>query len=93
METKVFVESREIMEGSLKINNMDMGYVCCGKGPDLVLLHRGFLPGMFQWESYLQSLSESFTVYAPDSRGHGKSTNPDNTWSFEQKHKEGQSSK
>jgi pimeloyl-ACP methyl ester carboxylesterase len=71
-------------EHRITINGMEMNYVKSGVGPPLVLLHSGFSCGSFFWKDYFEELSKFYTVYAPDTRGHGKSTNPDDIWSYSQ---------
>ena len=43
-----------------------------GTGPDLILLH-SWCGSHQEWQKIIPHLSESFTVYAMDIRGHGKS--------------------
>jgi pimeloyl-ACP methyl ester carboxylesterase len=46
-----------------------------GEGAALVLIHGG-LGSSSQWRPVAAELAESFRVIAPDSRGHGRSSNP-----------------
>lgn len=72
----------KINASTIFVNGMEMFYLSCGNGPPLILLHGGLGTAQLQWKDYLLELSEKFTVYALDTRGHGKSTNPDNLWSY-----------
>jgi pimeloyl-ACP methyl ester carboxylesterase len=46
-----------------------------GKGAPLILIHGG-LASSAQWEPVVPELADGFRVITPDSRGHGRSTNP-----------------
>jgi pimeloyl-ACP methyl ester carboxylesterase len=46
-----------------------------GDGAALILIHGG-LGSSYQWQPVAPELAESFQVITPDSRGHGRSTNP-----------------
>ena len=54
-----------------------------GLGAPLVLLHGG-LSSSATWAAMLPHLVEDFRVITPDSRGHGRSTNPSGTLSYAQ---------
>jgi pimeloyl-ACP methyl ester carboxylesterase len=54
-----------------------------GNGEPLVLVHFG-LGSSVTWEKLVPLLSEQFRVITVDSRGHGRSTNPSGTLSYEQ---------
>ncbi|WP_158551519.1 alpha/beta fold hydrolase [Rhodohalobacter sp. SW132] len=54
-------------------------YRVCGEGPPLLLVH-GFLATGELWEPFLDDLASSYTVIVPDMRGHGRSSNPDDTF-------------
>ena len=76
------VGNMKIKESRTVINGMEMFYLYCGNGPALILLHGGSGTAQIQWADYILELSEKFTVYALDTRGHGRSTNPENLWSY-----------
>src|SRR6201999_4099020 len=46
-----------------------------GAGPPIVLIHAGLISRAI-WEPLLPALVDEFRVITPDSRGHGRSTNP-----------------
>jgi pimeloyl-ACP methyl ester carboxylesterase len=46
-----------------------------GVGAPLILIHGGLASGS-QWEPVVAELADGFRVITPDSRGHGRSTNP-----------------
>ena len=59
-------------EHTVKCNALKLYYKKCGIGKPLILLHgNGEDGGIF--EVAAERLGEKFTVYVPDSRGHGKS--------------------
>jgi len=58
---------------TIHINNIDIYYEKAGQGPPLLLLHgNGESHKIFR--GVMKRLAEKFTVYAIDSRGHGKSS-------------------
>jgi pimeloyl-ACP methyl ester carboxylesterase len=54
-----------------------------GAGPPVVLVHAG-LVSRAMWEPLLPALIDEFRVITPDSRGHGRSTNPSGELSYAQ---------
>ncbi|MFC6464912.1 alpha/beta fold hydrolase [Marinilactibacillus sp. GCM10026970] len=59
---------------NIKINQkIELHYEVSGKGPNLVLLH-GNGEDLHIFDALVSNLEKSFTVYALDSRDHGKST-------------------
>src|SRR4051794_19250119 len=54
-----------------------------GRGAPLILLHGGLGSGAM-WQPLLPHLSDGCRVIVPDSRGHGRSTNPSGTLSYPQ---------
>ncbi len=65
------------------INGMDMYYEEQGSGKPLVLLH-GFGGCGKNWAPFTAKLSEHHRLIIVDLRGHGRSTNPENKFSFRQ---------
>ena len=66
----------------VEANGLNVRYLEAGAGPSLLLLHGGTLCSTTPvprvgWISYLDRLSTHFRVIAPDTRGHGGTTNPD----------------
>lgn len=57
----------------IKVNGVELFYEKEGSGPPLVLVH-GNGEDHFIFDQCTKALSGSFTVYRPDSRGHGKSS-------------------
>jgi len=60
---------------SVDVNGAALYYEQHGDGAPLILIHGG-LASSAQWEPLLPELADRFRVIAPDSRGHGRSTNP-----------------
>lgn len=68
---------------TVPINNMEMYYEEYGVGKPMVLLH-GFGGGAQNWHPFSAKLSERYRLIVVDLRGHGHSTNPDNTFTHRQ---------
>lgn len=54
-----------------------------GEGPDLLLLH-GFTGSSAYWRDLVPLLSNSYRVWVPDLRGHGRSPVPEGPYAIEQ---------
>lgn len=65
------------------INEMEMYYELHGDGDPLVLLH-GFTGSGSNWEPFIGDLGKERQLIIPDLRGHGRSTNPSNVFTFRQ---------
>lgn len=57
----------------IRLNNIELFYEKTGSGPPLILLH-GNGEDHFIFDEIAARLSEKFTVYCLDTRGHGKSS-------------------
>jgi pimeloyl-ACP methyl ester carboxylesterase len=66
---------------SVDVNGASLYYEDRGSGPPLILIHGG-LGSSTQWESVVPELTPTFRVITPDSRGHGRSTNPGGQLSY-----------
>jgi len=64
-------------------NGLKIHYQEYGEGEPLLLLHGGSLTSG-SWKSFIPEASKHFHVYALDSRGHGKTNNPDGEISYHQ---------
>lgn len=62
-------------------NGLDIYYQEQGQGQPLLLIHGGIL-NSDSWESYRATFAQHFRVITPDSRGHGRTTNPTGAMSF-----------
>jgi pimeloyl-ACP methyl ester carboxylesterase len=60
---------------SIDVNGAKISYEEYGKGTPLMLIHGG-LGSSAAWEPLIPELIDGFRVITPDSRGHGRSTNP-----------------
>ena len=67
----------------VQINNIEMYFEECGVGKPLVLLH-GFGGCTQNWQPFMAELSACYRLFLIDLRGHGHSTNPDNTFTHRQ---------
>jgi pimeloyl-ACP methyl ester carboxylesterase len=56
-------------------NGLRVYYEVHGEGEPLMLLHGGTATSQ-SWASHLPAFTEHFRVFAPDSRGHGRTDNP-----------------
>ena len=80
----LFYSSITNAEGSyVSANGMNIYYEEYGEGSPLVLLHGGSLTSQ-SWKWLIPEASQHFHVYAMDSRGHGRTDNPDGEVSYEQ---------
>lgn len=60
------------MQAKIKVNNLNLFYTCTGSGAPLIMLH-GNGEDHTIFDEAVKLLSKYFTVYAIDSRDHGKS--------------------
>ena len=65
------------------INDIEMYYEIRGEGEPLVLLHGGGGAGA-NWELIFNKPPAGYRLVIPDLRGHGRSTNPSNRFTFKQ---------
>ena len=65
------------------INGMEMYYELQGSGAPLLLLH-GFTGAGSNWQPFAGALAGEYRLIIPDLRGHGRSTNPSNQFTFRQ---------
>ncbi len=59
----------------IEANGLTVYYEVCGEGEPLLLIHGGTATCR-SWASHLPAFAEHFQVFAPDSRGHGRTDNP-----------------
>lgn len=78
--TRTYAPKRATTHGqTVQINNIEMYYEEYGIGRPLVLLH-GFGGCAQNWHPFTARLSERHRLIVVDLRGHGYSTNPENTF-------------
>lgn len=65
------------------VNDIQMYYELYGEGDPLLLLH-GFTGSTLFWQPYIADFAEHFRLIVPDMRGHGRSSNPTNQFTFRQ---------
>jgi pimeloyl-ACP methyl ester carboxylesterase len=65
----------------VEVSGAALHYEERGDGPPLVLIHGGLVSGA-DWEPVVNELIGDFRVVTPDSRGHGRSTNPSGQLSY-----------
>ena len=54
------------------------------KGTPIVLIHGSTIDSHTDWDSLIPALAKEYKVFAPDSRGHGRSNNPHMSYSFKE---------
>jgi pimeloyl-ACP methyl ester carboxylesterase len=59
----------------IEANGLRVYYETYGEGEPLLLIHGGTATAQ-SWTSHLPAFAEHFWVFAPDSRGHGRTDNP-----------------
>jgi len=68
------------------INGAEIYYQVCGDRQGdtvpLLLIHGSTMTAESEWSGVIPALSAQYFVIAPDCRGHGKSTNPNQSYSF-----------
>ncbi|MGC5583773.1 alpha/beta fold hydrolase [Ornithinimicrobium sp. W1665] len=72
-----------VTSGSVDVDGASLYYEERGSGAPVVLIHGG-LASSAMWEPLLPDLVDHLRVITPDSRGHGRSTNPGGTLSYAQ---------
>jgi pimeloyl-ACP methyl ester carboxylesterase len=77
------METRSSTGQTIPINGMEMYYETRGEGEPLVLLHGGGGIGA-NWDLIFSEPPGGYQVILPDLRGHGRSTNPSQGFSFKQ---------
>ena len=64
-----------------QVNGLNMYYETYGEGIPLILLHGGFETCQM-WAPVIPTLSTNYQVFAPDTRGHGRTDNPSGEFSY-----------
>jgi pimeloyl-ACP methyl ester carboxylesterase len=72
-----------VRAGTAAVNGVSLYWEEHGEpsNPPLLLLH-GFGESMAVWKSYVPTLCDKYNIVLLDLRGHGRSTNPTNSFSF-----------
>lgn len=65
------------------INGIDLYFETYGEGPAMLMLH-GFMGSGADWGKVFKTPPEGYRSIFPDLRGHGRSTNPPGTFTFQQ---------
>jgi pimeloyl-ACP methyl ester carboxylesterase len=65
----------------IQANGLDIYYEEQGQGKPLLLIHGGALTAA-SWQPYLTAFAQHYRVITPDTRGHGRTTNPNGTMNF-----------
>src|SRR5438132_11014500 len=67
---------REVASRDVKIDNVQLHFLMAGHGPVVILLH-GFAETSRMWRPIIPLPAEKFTVIAPDLRGIGDRSIPE----------------
>lgn len=67
----------------VKVNDIEMYYEIHGQGGPLVMLH-GITESSRTWNQFIPDFQDHFQLIIPDLRGHGRSTNPSQTFTHRQ---------
>jgi pimeloyl-ACP methyl ester carboxylesterase len=71
------------VSGSVQVHGATLFYEEGGAGGTLILIHGGLASGVV-WQPVAERLEDEFRVVRPDSRGHGRSSNPTASLSYTQ---------
>jgi len=68
----------------ITINNAEIYYQEHGDSREtpIILIHGSTIDSHTDWDSVIPTLAKQYKVFAPDCRGHGRSNNPNNSYSF-----------
>ncbi|MBI5081474.1 MAG: alpha/beta fold hydrolase, partial [Chloroflexi bacterium] len=66
----------------LTLNSSSIYYEEYGDGFPIILIHGSTVTGHADWSHIAPQLAKKFRVIIPDCRGHGKSSNPNLSYSF-----------
>jgi len=68
----------------ITINGAEIYYQVHGDSPDIpiVLVHGSTIDSHTDWDKVIPELAKHYKVFAPDCRGHGRSNNPNLSYSF-----------
>lgn len=69
---------------SIAVRDIDISYTELGAGPTLLLLHGGLATSDMMWSSRYDQLAAVYRILAPDTRGHGRTTNPSGRLGYDQ---------
>lgn len=67
-----------------RVNGITMYYEIHGEGEPLLLIHGGTAAGAEAWELQIATFAKEFRVIVPDTRGHARSSDTDEPFSYAQ---------
>src|SRR5262245_45776395 len=74
---------------TIEINSANIYYNVYGDEPSanhapILLIHGSTIDSHTDWDSIAPALARQYQVFAPDCRGHGRSNNPNMSYSFKE---------
>jgi len=66
------------------VGDLEIAYLEAGAGTPLILLHGGLATSAMSWTEPMPRLARHYRVFAPDTRGHGGSSNPSDHLGYDQ---------
>lgn len=76
------------IEADARLGQLSIHYRIYGQGKPLLLLHGFGSSGGENWGPFIDELAKKYRLIVPDLRGHGLSTNPDDTFRHRQSAKD-----
>ncbi len=67
----------QVQSNHVSCNGLRIHYEDHGAGAPVVLLHGGLVTGHLMWSNHVPALARNHRVLVPDSRGHGRTDNPE----------------
>jgi pimeloyl-ACP methyl ester carboxylesterase len=67
----------QLQSHQVRCNGLLVQYEDHGAGAPVVLLHGGLVTGHLMWSNHVPALARNHRVLVPDSRGHGRTDNPE----------------
>jgi hypothetical protein len=75
--TKGTTMNDQVQSNHMWCNGLRVHYEDHGAGAPVVLLHGGLVTGHLMWSNHVPALARHHRVLVPDSRGHGRTDNPE----------------
>ena len=73
----------QVQSNHVWCNGLRIHYEDHGAGAPVVLLHGGLVTGHLMWSNHVPALARNHRVLVPDSRGHGRTDNPEGRLAYD----------